>query len=384
MTTARRRTRTPGGPRARRRPDRRRRAVRHRRGLPAARAPSRRSVALLEARDASGGTWDLFRYPGIRSDSDMFTFGFALAALARRPGAGRRAEDPRLPAHRGQRVRRRRADPLPAPRGHGRAGTPGRRAGRSSDRDGETGRARSPPASSTAARGYYDTTSTPSRREFPGADEFAGDVVHPQHWPDDLDCAGQDVVVIGSGATAMTLVPAMAETRRATSRCCSAPRRTSSACPGRDPVARRSAWLPTGSATGRALAKTILVSLGLLPVRRRRPGKVPTAHPQAGRGAAPRGVRRRPPLPAALRPVGPAGLLRPGRRPVPCAPPRPGRGGHRHDRDLHRDRHPARLGPRAPGRRHRHRDRLQLLAFGDVELVVDGRPSTSRSLAYRR
>ena len=90
--------------RARRRPDRRRRSVRHRRGLPAARAPAAPGrVAVLEAREASGGTWDLFRYPGIRSDSDMFTFGFSWRPWPRRPRAGRRAVDPRLPAHRRRR-----------------------------------------------------------------------------------------------------------------------------------------------------------------------------------------------------------------------------------------------------------------------------------------
>ena len=55
---------------------------------------------MLEARDASGGTWDLFRYPGIRSDSDMFTLGYRLRPWRERPGAGRRAVDPGLHAHR--------------------------------------------------------------------------------------------------------------------------------------------------------------------------------------------------------------------------------------------------------------------------------------------
>ena len=97
----------PAGARARRRPDHRCRPVRHRRGLPAVTAHHPGSVvAVLEGRDASGGTWDLFRYPGIRSDSDMFTFGYrwrpwpgdtALADGAADPGL-RRARSPRSTA----------------------------------------------------------------------------------------------------------------------------------------------------------------------------------------------------------------------------------------------------------------------------------------------
>ena len=109
------------------------------------------------------------------------------------------------------------------------------------DRDGE-------PVQLTASflwgcSGYYDTEQGYAP-EFAGQDDFAGEVVHPQHWPEDLDHAGKQVVVIGSGATAVTLVPAMAEARPSTSRCCSARRRTSCRCRPATPSPSGSRRLP--------------------------------------------------------------------------------------------------------------------------------------------
>jgi cation diffusion facilitator CzcD-associated flavoprotein CzcO len=166
--------------------------------------------AVLEARDAIGGTWDLFRYPGIRSDSDMFTLGYpfhpwkAPKAIADGPAildyiretSTRFGIDPHIRfGHRIIAARWSSADAmwtLDAEVG------PERRR--------ETFRCRFV----YACAGYYryDTAHTP---EFRGSDRFRGPIVHPQWWPTDLDYTGKRVVVIGSGATAVTLVPAMAE-----------------------------------------------------------------------------------------------------------------------------------------------------------------------------
>ena len=183
---------------------------------PAGRAARARRYAILEAREAIGGTWDLFRYPGIRSDSDMYTLGYRF-----RPWTDAKAiaDGPSIlelrPRDRARARRRptRSASATASSRAEwstrGRA-LDGRGRARRHRRDGRA----SPAASCSCCTGYYryDEGYTP---EFEGIERFAGEIVHPQHWPEDLDYAGKRVVVIGSGATAVTLVPAMAETRRA-------------------------------------------------------------------------------------------------------------------------------------------------------------------------
>ncbi len=169
-----------------------------------------RSYALLEARDASGGTWDLFRYPGVRSDSDMLTLGYPF-----RPWRGPEsiAEGPDILAY----IRE-----TAAAFGIDRRIRFGQRV---TSAAWDSGAARWTVESEDPAgrrqrhscrflylcTGYYSYEGG-YRPELPGADRFGGTVVHPQDWPDDLDYAGKQVVVIGSGATAITLVPAMART----------------------------------------------------------------------------------------------------------------------------------------------------------------------------
>ena len=167
-----------------------------------------RTYTILEARDAIGGTWDLFRYPGIRSDSDMNTLGYRFRPWTQAKAI---ADGPSI-----LRYIRATAAEAGIDR-HIRFGHRVVRADWSSAdarwtvevvHDGETVRLTA--RFLYACSGYYryDAGHTP---HFPGVERFRGTVVHPQHWPDDLDYAGKDVVVIGSGATAVTLVPAMAE-----------------------------------------------------------------------------------------------------------------------------------------------------------------------------
>jgi cation diffusion facilitator CzcD-associated flavoprotein CzcO len=170
-----------------------------------------RSYAILEARAALGGTWDLFRYPGIRSDSDLHTFGFEFKPW-RDPDAI--AGGDKILAYLREAAAENGID------GHIRFHTKVIAASWSSadarwtvqvERS-DTGE-RSTLTSSWlfCAAGYYDYSAgfTP---HFEGRERFSGEIVHPQHWPEDLDYAGKRVVVIGSGATAVTLIPAMAET----------------------------------------------------------------------------------------------------------------------------------------------------------------------------
>ncbi|MFD7841991.1 flavin-containing monooxygenase [Nocardia sp. NPDC059764] len=168
-----------------------------------------RSYAILEAREAMGGTWDLFRYPGVRSDSDMHTLGYrfrpwvAAEAIADGPAILSYIRDTAADAGIDRRIRY----------GHNVTGA----SWDSEEARWTVGYEHDGRGSTITCdflylcSGYYryDEGYVP---EFAGLDEFRGQVVHPQHWPAELDYAGKRVVVIGSGATAVTLVPAMAET----------------------------------------------------------------------------------------------------------------------------------------------------------------------------
>jgi monooxygenase len=168
------------------------------------------TFTILESRGRIGGTWDLFRYPGVRSDSDMFTLGYSF-----RPWT-----DPRAIAD-GDSICRYIRETA---REHGveehiRFQHRVVRAEWSSEDARWTIQAQRTDTGESVVltcgflftcAGYYryDEGYTP---QLTGADRFAGQLVHPQQWPEDLDYAGKRVVVIGSGATAVTLVPAMAE-----------------------------------------------------------------------------------------------------------------------------------------------------------------------------
>ena len=191
--------------------------------------------AILEARDAIGGTWDLFRYPGIRSDSDMFTLGYAF-----RPWTDTTAIAD------GGTIREYVRDAA-RERGIDRAVRFGHRVvaadwSSATARWTVTAENDAGPVTFTCGflffcAGYYryDRGHEPA---LPGAEEFVGRVVHPQHWPADLDCTGQRVFVVGSGATAVTLVPALAETAAHVTMLQRSPSYVLS-LPARDPLATR-------------------------------------------------------------------------------------------------------------------------------------------------
>ncbi|MCU1535924.1 MAG: FAD-containing monooxygenase EthA [Humibacillus sp.] len=230
-------------------------------------APSRR-YTILEARDTLGGTWDLFRYPGVRSDSDMMTLGFPfepwtdpdaiadgdkildyLRSTARTYGIDERIRF----AHKVVGAS---------------WSTPDARWTVTVEHDGTTERLSC--SFLHLCSGYYDYD-RPHDARLPGIDAFEGPVVHPQFWPDDLEVAGRRVVVVGSGATAVSLVPALVDRgaevtmlQRTPTWITSLPRRDKA----RDLVQR---VLPAGAGGAVARYKSVLGSMGFYELTRRRP-----------------------------------------------------------------------------------------------------------------
>ena len=229
------------------------------------------SYLILEGRGAIGGTWDLFRYPGIRSDSDMYTLGYRFAPWR---AAKAIADGPSI-----------RDYVVETAREHG------------IDRHIRFNhRVVAADWSSADAlwhvtvshgdetlvftcgflflcSGYYDYAQGYAPA-FPGAETFAGHIVHPQHWPEDLDYAGKRVVVIGSGATAVTLVPAMADKAAHVTMLQRSPSYVV-ARPGHDVVAD---WLrkhlPMRLAYGLVRWKNVLMGMLFFQQSRRRPAKI--------------------------------------------------------------------------------------------------------------
>lgn len=165
------------------------------------------SFVVLEAREAAGGTWDLFRYPGVRSDSDLYTFGFDF-----KPWRDERSIAPARKIldyleetvdENGLRGAIRYGHRVVSAAWSSTTATWTVTAAHAGDTVSFTCRWL------VSATGYYDYENgyTPT---FRGSERFGGRIVHPQHWPADLDYSGKHVVIIGSGATALTLAPAMA------------------------------------------------------------------------------------------------------------------------------------------------------------------------------
>jgi monooxygenase len=230
-----------------------------------------RRYAIFEAREDLGGTWDLFRYPGIRSDSDMHTLGYRfrpwtqaksitdgdsileyVRATAREGGidAKIRFNHRVLAAEWSSEEARWTVE---------------------FERDGETAQVTC--GYLWVCSGYYryDEGFTP---EFEGAERFEGEIVHPQHWPQDLDYAGKRVVVIGSGATAVTLVPAMAERAAHVTMLQRSPTYIAS-LPAEDPIANRlRRLLPDKAVYSIVRWKNVLLQTFIYQLSRRRPQAV--------------------------------------------------------------------------------------------------------------
>ncbi|MGH1421905.1 MAG: flavin-containing monooxygenase [Hyphomonas sp.] len=168
-----------------------------------------KSYRIVEGRQAMGGTWDVFRYPGIRSDSDMYTLGYNFKPWTRpkaiadgpsiRAYIRETAEEYGVTEHIQFNTRVIKAN----------WSTPDQVWHVTTD---QNGKQEVVTCRFLFMNGGYYSYKSGYRPDFPGEKNFKGKIVHPQQWPEDLDYSGKKVVIIGSGATAVTLVPAMAET----------------------------------------------------------------------------------------------------------------------------------------------------------------------------
>lgn len=235
------------------------------------RAFPKRSYLILEVRESLGGTWDLFRYPGIRSDSDMFTLGYRF-----RPWLGDKAiadgdsilayvRDTATENGIDQNIRYRHKVIRAA------WSSTDDRWTITAEHDGET---RTVTANFLfCCSGYYryDEGYTPT---FEGTERFGGQIVHPQHWPEHLEVADKKVVIIGSGATAVTLGPALANEGAHVTMVQRSPSYILS-LPERDAVAERlRRILPARAAYGLARAKNVAFSTAIYQLCQRYPQRM--------------------------------------------------------------------------------------------------------------
>jgi monooxygenase len=229
-----------------------------------------RSYVILEGRDRLGGTWDLFRYPGIRSDSDMYTLGFSFRpwtdakAIADGPSILRYLED----TARENGIDR-----------HIRYGHRVKSAAWSSEEarwtviaESEGEERRFTCSFLFACTGYYDYARGYAP-DLEGAADFKGRIVHPQFWTDDIDYAGKRVVVIGSGATAVTLVPELAKQAAQVTMLQRSPTYIV-ARPSEDALANRlRRWLPSKAAYAVTRWKNVLLQQYFYRIARKHPEK---------------------------------------------------------------------------------------------------------------
>jgi cation diffusion facilitator CzcD-associated flavoprotein CzcO len=232
-----------------------------------------KSYAILEGRDAIGGTWDLFRYPGIRSDSDMYTLGYSFKPWREAKAI---ADGPSI-----RKYVRETASDNGIDR-HIRFHHMVKRANWSTADARWTVEAEVGPEKRIVrftcnflfmCSGYYSYAGgyTP---EFAGTETFKGRIVHPQKWPEDLDYKNKRVVIIGSGATAVTLVPEMAKDAAHVTMLQRSPTYVVSR-PGEDAFAN---WLrrnlPAKLAYGIARWRMVLMSMFFFKLARSRPQRV--------------------------------------------------------------------------------------------------------------
>jgi cation diffusion facilitator CzcD-associated flavoprotein CzcO len=236
----------------------------------------RKTYTILEQRDEMGGTWSLFKYPGIRSDSDMHTLGYrfkpwtAAKAIADGPSIldyvheTAREHDVERHIQYSKKVVRCEWDSDTA-------------LWTIHARDAASGDVTQITCSYLFCCAGYFSYDNPYRPEFPGEENFKGPIIHPQLWPEELDYAGKKVVVIGSGATAVTLAPAMTDKAEHVTMLQRSPTYVVSR-PAEDKLAnflRR--HLPAMWAYGIVRWKNVLLVLLSFQLSRRRPGIVKAA-----------------------------------------------------------------------------------------------------------
>jgi len=229
-----------------------------------------KSFTLLEGREAMGGTWDLFRYPGVRSDSDMYTLGYMFKpwkdAKAIADGPSIRAYIAETAAEHGIDRHIRFQHRVVSADWSAQEARWTVVVERGAQRERCTLRCKF----LLFGSGYY-SYAQPYRPEFPGIENFAGKVLHPQFWPEALDYAGQRVVVVGSGATAVTLVPEMAKTAAHVTMLQRSPTYVVSR-PSSDAIAEKlKRWLPALLAYRLVRLKNVLIGMYFYRLARKYP-----------------------------------------------------------------------------------------------------------------
>jgi monooxygenase len=228
-----------------------------------------KTYAILEARDRSGGTWDLFRYPGIRSDSDMYTLGYSFKPWREAKSIADGSSILNYIRHTAQEHRvdeKIRFDHRVVCAEFSSADA--RWTVQAQRADGETVRLTCGFLLMCSGYYRYDAGYTP---DFPGVERFAGRIVHPQQWSEDVEYEGKRVVVIGSGATAITLVPALARSAAHVTMLQRSPSYIVS-LPDEDPLARAlRRVLPDRASYPIVRWKNVLLTMASFQLGRRRP-----------------------------------------------------------------------------------------------------------------
>ena len=228
-----------------------------------------KSYVILEKRENMGGTWDLFRYPGLRSDSDMYTLGFRF-----RPWTGRQAiadgksildyiKDTAATYGIDKHIRF----------NHKVIGADWSSVEHRWTLDIDTGDAKEAISCSFLflCSGYYNYEQGYSPK-FPGSEDFTGPIIHPQHWPEDLDYADKSIIVIGSGSTSVTLVPALADSGAEHVTMLQRSPTYIISQPNQDPIAAKlNRWLPENTAYTMIRWKNVVLQVALYQACRRWP-----------------------------------------------------------------------------------------------------------------
>src|SRR6185437_8791078 len=235
-----------------------------------------KSFVILEGRHAIGGTWDLFRYPGIRSDSDMFTLGYSFKPWTDPKAI---ADGPRILNYVLETAAENGIDRKIRFRHRVRRASWSTKDGRwMVEAERTTNEGATEPVSFTCSflfscAGYYRYEEGYAP-EFAGTAEFTGQIVHPQKWPEDLDYRDKRVVVIGSGATAVTLVPEMARTAGHVTMLQRSPTYVVSR-PAEDAFANKlRRWLPAKLAYGLIRWRNVLFGMWFFRLARNKPEQV--------------------------------------------------------------------------------------------------------------
>ncbi len=292
----------------------------------------RKSCVVFEATSEIGGTWNLFRYPGVRSDSDMFTLGYPF-----RPWSG-----PKVIADGASILQyvRDTASEFGIDRqvrfNHRVLGaewsSESSRWQITVENEGTTRRFICNFLYGCTGYYRYDAGHDP---QFPGTELFRGQIVHPQHWPRDLDYSGKRVVVIGSGATAVTLVPAMADSAAHVTMLQRSPSYILS-LPAADPIANLARRvLPASAAHALVRWKNILIGLAIYQLSRRAPDFTRKLFRKGAQRNLPQDYDVDTHFKPALPTLGPAPLSRSRRRSVQGDQRRPSLGGNGANRHLH-------------------------------------------------